>query len=380
MDESVLSDVLSMRWLRLNDAYYRHRQYNTSKSSDVYFFINNEDKKCYSRYTDSFRNRTFFNSIHNISEIEYDINMCTMTPREFEQNERIFIQSQTPENCLVAVRNCGNALRLIRPEFMSYELCLNAVKHGIMVLCFVPMMWRTKELCFAAICHDPFSINDVPMELQTIKMCKEAIKRNSIIVTYIDCCDRCLCGDKYQSLCKYHRFKHIPKCLWIYAIQRNPMVLKWCIYGQNNSICLFAVKKNGLALQHVIGRTEHICRVAVMQNIKAIKFVSNRLLQIMLCKEMIQKNPSIILYVKNPPEELVIIALRLDWKLVFSLNSKCILTKKCFIEIAKQQPSFFRSADFDSLEYYTFADLVDDDDNDEFFTSFLRGIYDQFTR
>jgi hypothetical protein len=141
---------------------------------------------------------------------------------------------------------------------------------------------------------------------------------------------------------------------------------------QINSVCFIAVKKNGMALQFVRVQSEHLCRIAVMQNIAAIRFVSDRFLQIMMCKELIQRDPYVVLAIDDPPEELVISAIRLDWRIIYELLDEPKTTY--FIEVAKQHPDFFNNGYHFNSE---FSYLVDDE---EFFTAFLRGIYDQFTR
>ena len=73
------------------------------------------------------------------------------------------------------------------------------------------------------------------------------------------------------------------------TVQKNGMWLKHVERQfQTEEMCRFAVLQNGKALKYVQKKTEEMCRFAVLQNGKALKYVQKKTEEI--CRLAIQKD------------------------------------------------------------------------------------------
>lgn len=134
-----------------------------------------------------------------------------------------WIDKQTPNICLAAVRNTGLALKYVKEQ--TEEICLAAVQDQGWVLSYVKE--QTPALCLAA-------VNSYGMALQFVK-------------------------EQTPEIC-------------MAAVQNDPMALKY-VKEQTEEICLEAVKQYGYALQYVRKQTPEIIEAALAQKPDAKMYI-----------------------------------------------------------------------------------------------------------
>ena len=156
-----------------------------------------------------------------------------------------FIKEQTPDICITAVKEDGQALQYVKEQ--TPDICLEAVKKNGFVLAYV------KE--------------------QTPDICLEAVKQNGLALKYVK--------DQTEDIC-------------IEAVKQNGWALQF-VKEQTEDICLEAVKKNGLALAYVKEQTPDICITAVKEDGQALQYVKEQTSDI--CLEAIKQNNKVLKYV-----------------------------------------------------------------------------------
>ena len=89
------------------------------------------------------------------------------------------IANQTPDLCMVAVQNDGNALQFVKEQ--TPEICMIAVNKKGCALEHVKE--QTPEICIEAVKNDPWAIQFV--KEQTPELCMLAVQNDGIAIRYI---------------------------------------------------------------------------------------------------------------------------------------------------------------------------------------------------
>jgi hypothetical protein len=214
-----------------------------------------------------------------------------------------FVLEQTPEICLAAVQNFGDALRFVKEQ--TPEICLAAVKSRArrsIVLQFV--INQTPEICLAAVQENglslEFVINQTPeiclaavqqngkalmsVVEQTPEICLAAVQQWGGALEFIDdwtqTSEVCLAAVKQWGGALRYVAEQTPEICLAAVNWRNPYRFDVChkyilkyVREQTPEICLAAVQYDGLALEFVREQTYEICLVAVQRNEDAIYLV-----------------------------------------------------------------------------------------------------------
>jgi hypothetical protein len=110
-------------------------------------------------------------------------------------DSRMTEEQRTPELCLMAVTECGEALFHIKEEKRTYDICLAAVKNSCngfrpndsdeMALKFVPGSMRTPELLLAAVRRCGNALKHIPAENQTLEICLAAVRQSEKALKFV---------------------------------------------------------------------------------------------------------------------------------------------------------------------------------------------------
>jgi hypothetical protein len=158
---------------------------------------------------------------------------------------------------LAAVRQNGNALKLVPENLKTAEMCLAAVQKNGEALYYVPKVLKTAELCLIAVQQNEEVLMYVPDEFKTEEICLIAVQQNGLALNYVP--------DRLRT----------------------------------EEICLAAVRQDGLALYYVPSKikTADICLAAVQKNGNALRFVPDRLKTEKLYLAAVQQNGRALCYV-----------------------------------------------------------------------------------
>ena len=86
------------------------------------------------------------------------------------------------EFCKLAVQKNGNALKYVKPEFMSYEICKLAVQQDYNLLHYIKE--QTEEICKLAVQRDGYAL--IHVKKQTEELCKLAVQQNGEALYYVE--------------------------------------------------------------------------------------------------------------------------------------------------------------------------------------------------
>ena len=87
-----------------------------------------------------------------------------------------YVKKQTKEICEIAVKN-GAALRYVRDQFKTEELCASAVKYNSFELKYVDEQYQSEELCMIAVSSQGSALEYVKEQYKTDKICETAVQR-----------------------------------------------------------------------------------------------------------------------------------------------------------------------------------------------------------
>jgi len=76
---------------------------------------------------------------------------------------------------MVAVTECGFALKYVPDKIMNHEICMAAVTQSGVALKFVPVALRTHEICMAAVNACGYALMYIPLSLRTPEICLAAV-------------------------------------------------------------------------------------------------------------------------------------------------------------------------------------------------------------
>ena len=228
-----------------------------------------------------------------------------------------YVKEQTTEICIASVQNHGNALAYVKNQ--TPEICLAAVTARCRSNILHLVKDQTPEICIAAVSNSsdisPFDLESVkiftPMETYK-EICINSVKKhgrslNLVKKQYLDQDSyREICTEAIKNYCNFNVLSNEDKTFDIcmiavskcgdnlkYINSKTEMYIELCIIAVKNSInafyyvdqniegidlvCLEAVKKNGLLLKLVKNQSKEICLEAVKQNPLALQFVKDQI-------------------------------------------------------------------------------------------------------
>ncbi len=155
-----------------------------------------------------------------------------------DPNSLRYIKEPTLAMCEYCIKTSGNTLCFVPNKYISQELCDIAVETGNDVVWSVPHQFITQELCLKAINKNPFQIWKVPYTIYNFEnLFLEAVKIDGLVLS----------GGSLEK------------------------VIHWDFLYEK--IALAAIIQNWKALAFVQWSTDEMHRVALLQDLKAAKFM-----------------------------------------------------------------------------------------------------------
>lgn len=185
------------------------------------------------------------------------------------------IPDPSVEVCQTAVEMNASMIKHV-PE-QNYTMCEHALKVDGMLLKYVKII--DIPLREIALMQNGLAVQFISAKDQTEKLCIIAIEQNPKAIQYIQnptyaVCMSALAQD--PTLVQYMYENDKAYLLYDYVVGQDGMNLQY-VPGdaQTDSLCIKAVKDNGLALKFVHAKTIDICLAAIRQNYKALRYVDN---------------------------------------------------------------------------------------------------------
>lgn len=279
------------------------------------------------------------------------------------------IPIKTREVCLEALKAAPTNFIHIPQEIIDYDFLVQAAKIEH-VFTFFPNSLITRELALIAIQSNPSSFQvfqHIPDTLKDVDLCLsalmskyplkwmpytdeafriEAVKIDPKNLSMIERPTRTLCLEAVRIngiALQYVPLEMRDEEICQLAIQSNPLAIK-NVPSPTDQMFMQALQLNSLCLHHLPDRliTDDICIEAIKQNIKALSAIDN--VSVAVCIEAVKITPSSFAYIRNQTDELCIAAIsvskevryyirdssqrtRLIPFLVFSQGEKCCV---CF--------------------------------------------------
>ena len=190
---------------------------------------------------------------------------------------------KTPDRCLAAVRQDGNALRVIPKALHTQELCSEAVKQNGQAVKYISKKVISYNICMEAVKNDGNALAFVPEEFYKYKLFTEAIRENGKALRFIP--------EKAKS-----------KNICDKAIKQNSLALEFVPKKVlTKELCLLAVENNGLALEYIPHnrKSKDLCAVAVANNALALEYVPDRFKSCDLCNDAVDQDARSFLYASH---------------------------------------------------------------------------------
>jgi uncharacterized membrane protein len=222
--------------------------------------------------------------------------------------------------CHAAVAEHGTALRFVKPEFQTPDICLEAVKQNGDALYFVENAEsrtldvltaavmqqgdalrhfsdaeKTPELCLSAVRNNPQAFLHIKPEKQTPEISLAATQQNGALLQFVEKQSDAICLAAIKNTATAFAFiKNKTPEFALAAVEHNGLVLQY-IKQENHTdeICLTAVKQNGLALKFVeeLKQTPEIALAAVKNDADAFDFVREANRSEEVCIETVKRQP-----------------------------------------------------------------------------------------
>ena len=188
-------------------------------------------------------------------------------------------------------------LTFIKPQ--TYSLCLQAVKINGNALRYV------KEQAFEL--QTPNGCNTIWYE----EICVEAIKQTAYAIQYVKTDiygyhSICLIAVKINGLVLLFIKNPTPE-ICLAAVQQDGRSLEY-VKEQTPEMCMTAVRRNGLALQYVKEKTAELCLAAVQNNGYAMRYVLYQTPEV--CLAAVRNNGYAIQYIEEKTDELCLEAVK----------------------------------------------------------------------
>lgn len=190
----------------------------------------------------------------------------------------------TPELCSCAVAQNPAALEYIPESFLNYQLCATAVSAMGKMLAHVPSNQIDRAICLSAVTNDGMAIEHVPDAFFDKEIQLAAVGENGLALQCIPARKRS------RVVCEK-------------AVESNPLALEFVpIRFASESIVLGALEANGEALRYVANPTTEMCRLAVHNTEKALRFVPEEMKSAELCYSAFERDWHVITYI---PAQLI---------------------------------------------------------------------------
>lgn len=189
----------------------------------------------------------------------------------------------------------------------EYYECLELVRRDGMQIDVIDKKFRTYEMCFAAVKQNGLAIKNI--KLKTIVGCKHytseklqrlrvvAVNQNPEAINFVEI-------NRMSIKYKNELFTALIKM----GATARSYIDHITLNEQTNKMCLDAVNKNGMNIQHVEDQTEDICLAAIEQNDAAFIYVRNQTPRV--CLRAVEKNWRNLALVKEQTEEMCMKALK----------------------------------------------------------------------
>lgn len=232
-------------------------------------------------------------------------------------------------------------------EYQPEILCMAAIDHWWKNIKYIKN--KTPAICTHAIIN-PRSIKY--METQLHDLCMAAVMRDGMCLKFIK--------NKHSAICRA-------------ALHQNAEALQY-VDEQTKDMCIFAVEKNSSLIKYVKNQTEEICNIAFKENIRNfmyihnptiemyktiiknnssyyLSFLSTKIIDITIIKELVILMPSIIQYFNKQTltEEICLLALSLDPTVIQFVVKK---TRAMCLEIIKNE-------NYDFIRYFSGTNDID---------------------
>jgi len=269
---------------------------------------------------------------------------------------------QTAEYVDLAVRRHPDSslLNHIRPDLLTYEVCLAAIHRYPLDLKFIPKTLTQIQrniLWHAALVKDGSTLGIIPPSKRTLAICRIALENSPKAMKYIPF-TKFIAEEREQLLDSVapSGFEWIPaayqtearalravtefspeiirKCrsadarthaVFLAAVQRDGWLIRYIRAPERTlALCMAAVQNRGTSLQYIRERTPEMMHAAVQQDPRALLFITNAPEVLMaavrrnglhiqfvqtqtfdLMLAAIHQNPQAIQFIRNPPPEIL---------------------------------------------------------------------------
>lgn len=186
----------------------------------------------------------------------------------------------------------------------TYDLCLEEVKKNCENIKYIPKKYKDEKLCMIAL-RNGYMLEYIPLSCRTNKLLEYALSQNGMALEFVSNQTIKLCSIAINNT--YVAFRYVDKNLL------------------NEETLLNFIRLNGLVIQFIRDKTYKICKIAIEQNPLAFKYIDHptdknnnkTIFYDELAEYAINKDSSLINYVKCPSLELCKLAIKKD---VFSYN------------------------------------------------------------
>ena len=249
---------------------------------------------------------------------------------------------KTVENYLTFVKE-WNTLTNVPDEFRIYEMYLLVIAKHSFYIKTMPKEFLTRDIFIRVLSDNKNSkyLDDVPTEMFTEEFISDVIQINPNIILDI-------------------RGEYLTDKLWARAIQKNGILIEHIIYDKNictEELIEMAVENNGLALQFINPKTEILCKKAFANTPYAIQYIPDPTNE--MCEEALKRDKAIfpiilkikpgidkmsdaglLIYlekypekintIKQPTEEMILIALKHgSWNIFEKMDPRLQTQKVC---------------------------------------------------
>lgn len=216
--------------------------------------------------------------------------------------------------CLVSVQNYGDALYNVPLKLRDYDICMAAVKNSGISIRFIPRQElfdastkeKYKELFLAAVKQDSEALRLIPpndidfdISLAAVKSDKGFISSLNLIPRKFRKYSLCLEAVKVNAW----QLKHVPPPIIEYYDDNNEYATKIDekAFKSYKKICIVALKKDGKLLDVIPGnlRDYDICFEAVKQNGQVLYYVPTVLRDYKMCVEAVKQNRAALHHVPD---------------------------------------------------------------------------------
>ena len=174
---------------------------------------------------------------------------------------------QTYEECLSQIKNNGELLYFIKPEFRTYEMCEAAVSQNGFSIVNVPHNILNDKIYHLALDNNykSFGFFKDKITLSMFKKINEGYKKNK----------KGIITSPAYALKDYDLSEDICR----YIIENDPKDFKY-IKNKNDKLARFAISKDPYIIEYVNIQTDELCNLAVEMNYAIISKIKNITLEL----------------------------------------------------------------------------------------------------